>query len=337
MQKVAWLDRALEANPCDLFLTPQEYFGGTSTAELCRLKGTYTADMPVTEAWLREVIGDVARRHNVHIGIGATVQRQVRTEDFLYFDNEGQLLGYHSKMALPAQDSILLGGNSQIAPETDIERACTPVMLPALGLRVGTVFCWQVFFNDAWSLLAANGCNLIVNCIKFAPRAWYAKGETADGYKCRVGFCQEKDGGDPASDSLGWIRKLRAESEFKELPIAVTCNTWSGGEKYLALCGWVDEVTGKTQLFNVPSTPEAELVHVTTYDPTLYDELDHLSLGVYARFKEDWPRLMQGTMRRKAVRIERRARSGKTLGALEKVKFRPPTIVTSTQQSIISE
>jgi hypothetical protein len=132
------------------------------------------------------------------------------------------------------------------------------------------------------------------------------------GQPTRIGFAQNKESENPEDDSLGWIRKLKFESEFKELPIAVTCNTWAAGKKYLALVGWVDETTKTTKLQHIPSTAEAECVQVTTYDPTLYAELAHLSLGVYARFKEHWAELMTGTMRRKAMRIEARTRAGQT-------------------------
>jgi predicted amidohydrolase len=311
--KLQWLDKALSANPSDLFLSAQEYFGGGSIREICRLKNIATDDFPVTEEWLKEHVGGLARKHNTHIGIGATVNRMgVNTEDFLYFDNTGKLLGHHSKMALPMQDLVMTNGASKVTPEIDAARAATPILLPALELRVGTVFCWQVFFVDLWNDLMRNGCTLVVHPMKFAPRAWYQKGQNAAGEETRTGFTQGEGSDDPESDPLGWIRKLKYESEFKQLPIAVTCNTWAGGEKFLALVGWVDEVTHRTNLLNVPSIASNEAVVVTQFNPELFDNLKQWHRGLYGKFKDDFVAVSKKTMMRKAMRIEARTRAGQT-------------------------
>jgi Carbon-nitrogen hydrolase len=319
-EKLAWLDKALDENACDLFVSPQEFFGGGSTREMCRRAGFKTDDRPVTEGWLNEHIGDLARKHKTCIGIGASVKRRNKiTEDFLYYSRKGELLGYHSKLALPAEDSVLLKGASEITPETNYERAFTPIDIPELGIRVGTVFCWQVFFVDFWAHLMRQGCSLVVHPIKFAPRAWYDKGETLEGEKTRIGYKQDKGSDDPSSDALGWLRKLKYESEFKQLPIAISCNTWDGGEQYLALVGWVDEVTHKTELFHLPSTAKTEKVVVTEYDPELIDALPKWSKGNYGQFKDDYNVVMQKTMMRKSIRSEQRAQDGRTVMKLEKL------------------
>ena len=209
------------------------------------------------------------------------------------------------------------GGASNVTPQVDPAAAAKVIDIPEFDIRVGTVFCWQVHFHRFWQDLADQKCNLVVHPIKFAPRAWYKKGTNPAGQPTRIGFQQNKGSECAEDDALGWIRRLKFESEFKELPIAVTCNTWNGGEKYLALVGWVDETCQRTNLENLPSTAETERVIVTTYDPGLYDELEHLSLAVYKRFIDVWPALSTGIMRRKAVRIEQRAQSGRSAAKLE--------------------
>jgi hypothetical protein len=318
-EKLGWLDKALAENPSDLFASPQEFFGGGSTREWCKRENIKTDDFPVTQDWLNDRIGGLARRHNTCIGIGASVTRRNKiTEDFLYYSREGELLGYHSKLALPAEDSVLLNGASEITPETNYERAFTPIVIPELGIRVGTVFCWQVFFVDFWAHLMRQRCSLVVHPIKFAPRAWYDKGMTSEGEKTRIGYKQDKGSDDPNSDALGWIRKLKYESEFKQLPIAVSCNTWNGGGQYLALVGWLDEVTHKTELFNLPSTAETDKVVVTEYDPALFDALPKWSKGNYGKFKADYNAVMKKTMMRKSIRSEQRAQDGTTVKSLDK-------------------
>jgi hypothetical protein len=220
-------------------------------------------------------------------------------------------------MALPVQDTILRNGASGVTPETDFDLASNVIELPLLGIRAGTVFCWQVYFNEFWTALSAQKCSLVVHPIKFAPRAWYKKGVNPAGENTRVGFTQESGSDNPDSDALGWIRKLRYESEFKELPIAITCNAWDGGPKFLALSGFIEAPTGKEELIHSPSVPDTDIVTVHEYDPSLYDELEHLSLEVYSRFKGVWQPLMQGTMRRKAGRIEQRVLDGRAAKSLE--------------------
>jgi hypothetical protein len=318
-EKLAWLDKAMLENPSDLFLTSQELFGGGSTREICRLKGIETDDVPVTEGWLNDHIGGLARRHNTCIGIGASVKRRdVITEDFLYYSRKGELLGYHSKVGLPVQDSVLTNGASNVTPETNYDRAWKVIELPELGIRVSTVFCWQVFFVDFWAHLMRQGCSLVVHPIKFAPRAWYKKKLNSDGKPTRVGFTQNKGSDDPNSDPLGWIRKLQYESEYKQLPIAVSCNTWDGGAKFLAMAGWIDEVTHKTNLFHLPSTAETEKVVVTEYDPALFDALPTWHKGMYRLYKEDYAAVEEKKMMRKAIRVEQRAQDGRTVARLEK-------------------
>ena len=318
VEKLDWLAKALLEHPCDLFCLPQEFWGGGSTRYICEQRGIHTDDAPVTESWLKENLGPLCQMHGVHLGVGASVERNGDvTEDYLYFDSDGELVGYHSKIALPVQDSIVLGGASGITPQTDYAAAVRVIELPKLGIRVGTVFCWQVFFVDFWNDLMQQGCSLVVHPIKFAPRAWYKKSQNAVGAHVRTGFTQNPGSDNPDDDALGWIRKLKFESEFKQLPIAVTCNTWDGGEKFLALEGWVEELTGKTNLHHLPSTADTDVVTVTEYEPSLYEALSNLNDGDYGKFKGIWAHLASKTMARKAIRIERKTKDGKAVSKLD--------------------
>jgi len=163
-----------------------------------------------------------------------------------------------------------------------------------------------------------HGCNLVAHPIKFAPRAWYKKGENHNGEFTRTGFQQNKDSDKPEDDTLGWIRKLLFESEFKQLPIAVSCNTWNAGSKYLALVGWVDEVTHKTNLDHLCSTAETEKVIVTEYDPALFDALPKWNDGCYREFKDDFEAVAEKTMMRKSIRAEQQVRDGRLAEKLER-------------------
>lgn len=313
-EKLEWLDQAIAKNPCELFVTSQEFVGGGSTREICRRRNIKTDDFPVTEEWILTHVGELCRKHSVHIGFGATVQRDgINTEDFLYLDPAGTIVGYHSKIALPRVDDINTDGASQVTPEADYERAARVIDIPDLGLRVATVFCWQVFFSQFWVKLMQQRCTLVVHPIKFAPRAWYKNGKTSEELRTRIGYQQNPGSDREEDDALGWIRKLKYESEFRQVPIACSCNTWAAGKKYLALVGWVDEVvSSNTKLLHLPSTAETDAVMVTEYDPALLAMLPKFHRGLYPHFKDSpegkrtYNAIMRKGMMRKALRYEER-------------------------------
>lgn len=325
VKKMAWLEDAIINNPSDLFLTPQEFIGGGSIRELCRMKGIATDDQPVNRDWLDQHVGTLALKHKTAIGFGASTSYLTGDtgEEYHYYGSDGRHIGCHRKIALPVQDNVALGGASKITPETSYDEAVKLIHIPELGLHIGTVFCWQVFFTQFWHDLAKQNANLVVHPIKFAPRAWYKKGKNSEGDFTRVGFTQNKGSELPEDDTLGWIRKLKYESEFKMLPIAVTCNTWDGGEKYLALAGFVDEVTHKTSLHHIPSTAFANLVSVTTYDPALFSALPNWNDADYGPYKEEFPAISAKIMMRKAMKIERNTIAGKSEAKLESFMRKP--------------
>lgn len=336
-EKLAWLDKAILDNPCDLFLTSQEYFGGGSIREICKQKGITTDDIPQSLPWLDINIGGLAKKHGVHIGVGASTTYLTgdTTENFIYYDNEGTRLGYHAKIALPRQDSVALDGASGITPETNYSAAVKVIELPKLGIKIGTVFCWQVFFMQFWNDLYKQGCNLVAHPIKFAPRAWYKKGQNAEGLNVRTGFTQNKGSELAEDDALGWIRKLMFESEFKLLPIAVTCNTWAGGEQFLALEGWIDEVSQTSNLHHLPSVPETEIVTVTSFDPTLYAKFDNWSNAYYGEHKEVFNKMAAKTMMRKALGIEARTISGQAAAKFDAHREKPEVANANPDQQRI--
>jgi hypothetical protein len=270
-QKLEWLDKAVADNPCDLFLTPAGFVGETT----CKghIEGFETDDAPVTESWLLDRVGSICRKHNVHIGFGATVIRTDRnSEDFVYFDSDGQVLGSHSA-------------------NVDYDRPVVPVQMPKLGIRVGTIFVWQVFSSQIWNDYKEK-VNLLVHPLEFAPGA------------NQQGMSEE--------NGLKWVRKLKFESEYKEVPIACTCNTWDAGEEYLALVGWIEEPTGRTNYVRLPCIAETEKVVVAEYGPAMFDAIPNFPFGYAPGYSnEDFKALATKKMMRKALRIEKNAISGK--------------------------
>lgn len=293
--KLDWLDRALGETECDLFVTPQEWLGGHYIMK---------TDLHMDRDWIVDVIGKLAVKHNKHVAVGACCKTTTSgaTEDLLYIDNSGALLGYHSKFALPSYDDMKTGGHGQLWPETSYKRRAMPIDMPKLRLRLGTVFCWEVFSQTLWSTYSFARCNLILHVIKFAPRGWLKNKKLEDGFKHIVGF-----GNAPKSQI--WVDRLLMASRHQCMcPIAVSCNSWNLGEKMDALVGHVDEFRGGTELLNLPSIGTTEKIHTFSMLPEYYEGLDHHhSAGAFKAHVgsvEGFSEMGQWTMHGKIRRLE---------------------------------
>lgn len=293
--KMDWLSGVLDRTACDLFLTPQEYLGGHYIMP---------KELHIDRNWLVDNGGDLARKRGVHLGIGACIKsaNQGPMEDYAYFDSNGHLLGWHSKFALPSYDDQRTGGHGQLWPETNYRRRTTVIDMPALRLKVGTVFCWEVFSQTIFSAYSFNRTNLIVHPIKFAPRGWLKNKKKSDGFKHIVGF-----GNAPKSQI--WIDRLLMASRHQVMcPIAVSCNSWDLGAKFMALVGHIDELNGTTDLHDVPAVGDQQYVHTFEMLPELYEGLDHHhSAGAFVAHTgsiDGYHRLGEWTMHGKIRRIE---------------------------------
>ncbi len=180
-----------------------------------------------------------------------------------YFSADGTLAGQHRKFALPRYDDYRASGAGRLRPETVWRERATPVKLPSLGLTIGTVLCWEIFALTLVPAYALGRVNLLVHPIKFAPRGWL-KTQVIEGEQHIVGFGH-------APKSQEWLERLRALGRHEALcPIAISCNTWNLGDKFKALTGHVDEVLGTTEIVEVGSAPDAEVIHTFPMRPEYY-------------------------------------------------------------------
>jgi len=126
--------------------------------------------------YIEETFGEVARRHQVALGVGAcefarTSRTGARPRTTCISTRTASTAGSTaSSPYLPTMTSIQ--GRRPAVPETDYQRRIKPVDLPKVGLRVGTVFCWEIYARALVPAYAFNDVNLLVHPIKFAPRGW---------------------------------------------------------------------------------------------------------------------------------------------------------------------
>lgn len=292
--KLTWMDDALGRTECKLFLTPQEYFGGHYVMK---------NNLHVERHWLEDEMGKLAQKHKVCLGVGACVKQTVgggAMEDYVYFDSDGNPLGTHSKFALPAYDDVRSSGHGALWPETSWKKRTTPISIPELRLKVGTVFCWEVFSQTIFPAYSIGGCNLIAHPIKFAPRGWLKNKKQPDGKLHIVGF-----GNEPKSEM--WVDRLIMASRHQVMcPIAASCNSWNLGPKFAAVVGHIDEVKKTTDIHNLASNKDDEYIHTFEMLPEYYEGLDHhhsagafkAHTGTVEGFSEMGAWTMHGKMRR---------------------------------------
>lgn len=299
--KLEWLDRVLGETECDLFATSQEYFGGHYCWQLAKRAGKQF-QIHVDKDWLVSQVGRLAIKHGKHVAVGAccTSAGGGSTEDYLYIDDHGELLGTHKKFALPAYDDMRAGGAGQLWPETDFRKRATLIDIPKLRLRVATQFCWEIYAQVLWPIYSLAGVNLVVSPVKFCPNGWLCNKKLDDGLIHIDHFGH-------APKSTMWKRRLIAASEFQVFcPIAISCNSWDLGPKMMALVGHVDELRKTTTLLDVPSIGTEEKIHTFEIVPEYYTGLDHhhsagafkAHVGSVEGFSEMGEWVMSGKIRR---------------------------------------
>ena len=260
-------------------------------------------DLHIPKAWLVDKLGELACKHQTAIGVGAATVHESggATEDYVYFNKQGREVGHHRKWALPAYDDVRANGAGQLWPEVSFEDRATPVEIPELNLKIGTIFCWEVFSNVLPAAYSMAGVNMIAHPIKFAPKGWPKLSKPADSPQRKVvAFAQEMK-------NEIWKDKLLAISRHVTMcPIFASCNTWDMGEKFMALTGHIDEIRGTTDLHEVPSVAKQSYVHEHEIIPAYYTGVDHRQpLGAFKAHVgsidgvHDWgPWIMHAKIRR---------------------------------------
>jgi hypothetical protein len=217
-------------------------------------------------------------------------------------------------------------GYGRLVPEVDFQNRLRPVVLQN-GLRLGTVFCWEVFSIVLWAAYRYGGCNLITHPVKFAPAGYPKKG---------------KRKGETIIESFGlcdkgkwdiWKNRLLAANLYECFcPILVSCNIWNLGKKFVAVCGHVDEVFGSTRLYERPSTDEGSMEAESVLDVASCEAIDHqTSFGQFIAAgggSKKYQQSMRLTMIRKIHRIEAQFIGGDTQMqfSLMTNKFNKPSV-----------
>lgn len=227
--KLQWIDEQATLHKPDLFVTPQEYFGGVqqlffNTGEPL----SYTAEQ------ILEPIERLARKHNMAIATGALIDDPAlgeRRERIYVVDPDRGMTGFADKMTLPAYDHVDAKGKTMVYPETVLANRAQAFY--AKGARVSILFCWEVFSSYIWHAISQSQPDFVLSMIKFGVRGWPQKAKDPVTRESVVtGFGFGNDG--------GWVERLRMASKWDiAAPIVCSTNSWDLPAKAGALAGLI--------------------------------------------------------------------------------------------------
>lgn len=226
--KLAWIDALAKEHKPDLFVTPQEYFGGVQ-----QLFFNTGEPLVYSESAVLEPIVKLSKKHNMGIMVGALVNderiRQHR-ERIYAVDPAAGVVGFVDKMMLPAYDHIDAKGLTRVVPESDFRKRA--VAFEVMGARIGVLFCWEVYSDYIWHAIASAEPDFVVSMIKFGVQGWPSKGQDDSGNAVVKGFGYGNDG--------GWVERLIMASRYEVCaPIVCSTNSWDQPKRSRPLCGTI--------------------------------------------------------------------------------------------------
>ena len=216
-EKFDFLNRVIDEHNPDIFLTPQEYFGGWQYEKIAVELDEF---MPI--------IKKLSKDSNTAIITGGVIEGSPRRQ-ILYFVDEGRIVGQIRKFAIP---NYALDGYKVVAEETMVDRFQT---FKVKGINVAGFFCWEVFSDLLMCGLGLLEPDLTVSAIKFGIAGYPTKEKTKDGERIAgVSYGGKHSSG----DNNIWLERLHMASKFEvKCPIACSTNSWDVGAKYEPLAG----------------------------------------------------------------------------------------------------
>ncbi len=298
-EKLDWLSSVAKKNRPDIFVTPQEFFGGAVM-------------MPHKKFFKREellpILQKLCKRFNMALVVGLVEKDDDgRCREVIWFlDRDGTFKGRVCKFALPRYDHVDTHGFGNIVPETDFSNRFQAFEIA--GLRVSAMFCWEVFSDVLWTGLGLVEPDVVFSMIKFGVNAWPSVTKIK-GLATVTGF-----GYGGWLEEGRWIERLYVACRWQvRCPIICSTNSWDLRPISMPLCGMVSAFADQA-----PDTlwhPKREDGLKTIPERIQVDELNPAAVRCVRenkfKFKQEvgvWPSydLMKYTMALKIARIEKR-------------------------------
>lgn len=324
--KLAWVDQMCQEHKPDLFVTPQEYFGGIQTVFFESGEPMVFEEPDVIDPMIA-----LSKKHDVGIMFGALIKDRQRgqvRERIYGVDPSDGLTGWVDKMMLPAYDHIDAKGAARVSPEDNFEHRA--VTIPVKGANIGVLFCWEVYSNYIWHALARANPDFLVSMIKFGVAGWPQKAkdpETGNSIVKGFGF-----GGDG-----GWIDRLRFAARYDiAAPIVNSTNSWDLPKRSRPLAGTIFPFGEREDTLYHPKKGERGIIEETVvideFDPLEY-RLNRVNKHNFFQQLGRWPtsQVRNYTMMWKVKRMERKFAGIKDNAPAE---FKAPEIKDDVQQDL---
>lgn len=307
--KLEWLEETIKKHRPDIFVTPQEYFGGASMM---------FPKVSFSEKELMPEIETLCKTYNTAFVLGVEEAFDDCNKEAIWFiEKDGTIKGKIYKFALPAYDHVSTNGYGDIVPETNFESRFKTFEL--CELNVGGLFCWEVYSDVLWAGLALAKPDVVFNLIKFGANSWPIKGKV-DGKTVIKDF-----GYGTWSEEDTWLERLIMANKYEvKCPIISSTNSWELKPISQPYVGSISKIPGQLEkeTFWKPTKETKFIPEMVVIDYVDKDKI-RLSKDNKFRYKEitgEFPPfdLARFTMLLKIGRIEDRILSGKEQASVNK-------------------
>jgi len=217
-EKFSWLEKQLKTVHTDIFVTPQEYFGGDYIMP---------KETAFTKKFLLPKLESLSKETNTALVVGVIekVAKEYNQEKIWFIDDTFK--GEVTKFAEPAY-CVLGKGTYRLKPENNLDNRFKTFRLKSVN--VAGFFCWEVFGDMLMAGLGMLEPDLVCSLIKFGIAGYPRNEKNAVGL-LKVGSI-EWCGGDI------WLQRLKYASEFELLaPIVCSTNSWGLKARFQPLVG----------------------------------------------------------------------------------------------------
>jgi len=245
-EKLDWLEKAIRENPCDIFITPQEYFGGDYIMP---------NQSSFTEEEILPKLLELSNKYNIGLIIGLIESEDGDNYERMWFIDK-ELKGKITKFIEPAY-TLKNVGTYGLVEEDNIDNRFQTFEIK--GALVSGFFCWEIYSDLLLCGLGLLDLDFCVSQIKFGISAAPKKEKLPNGLI--------KVGGINFFKDTNWERRLNLANEFElKCPIMISTNSWNIPKKADHLYGVMDIFTKQEIKKATEEDIENGVVDVTEID-----------------------------------------------------------------------
>lgn len=256
-EKFNWLEEQIKKYGPDIFVTPQEYFGGDY---IMSDKSSFT------EEELLPRLLELSNKYNVGLIVGLIERENGENYERMWFIDK-ELKGKITKFVEPAY-TLKDVGTYGLVQEDNLDNRFQ--VFEVKGALVSGFFCWEIYSDLLMCGLGMLDLDFCVSQIKFGISASPKKEKLPNGLIKVGGINYFKD--------TNWERRLQVANEFElKCPIVISTNSWNIPKK-------ADHLFGVMNIFT-----KQEIKRATDEDiENGVVEISEIDLGKCRGNREHW-------------------------------------------------